>query len=110
MCVLLNLLGLISMLTLPVSHFSLYLLVGFPFAFHLAVYERMLLFVTCHHQKISLLYKYTLVLLFWFKQQPFIFYCTALPLLLVYSVPTTVQALIIKKDELFCPQLMKSVS
>jgi len=56
MCVVFSLLGLISMLNVPILHFSLYLLVGFPFAFHLAVYEGMLLFVTCHHQKISLLY------------------------------------------------------
>ena len=56
MCVLFSLLGLISMLTVPILQFSLYLLIGFPFAFHLAVYEGMLLFVTCHHQKISLLY------------------------------------------------------
>jgi len=93
------------MLTVPILHFSLYLLVGFPFAFHLAVYEGMLLFVTSHLQKI-----YSLVLSFWLKQQPFIFYCTAIPLLLVHSVPTTVQALIIVQDGLFCPQLMKSVS
>jgi len=56
MCVLFSLLGLISMITVPISHFLLYLLFGFPFAFHQAVDERMLLFVTCHHQKISLLY------------------------------------------------------
>jgi hypothetical protein len=81
------------MLTLPISHFSLHLLIGFPFAFHLAVYERMLLFVTYHHQKISLLYIH-----FGFA------------LLVVHSVLTTVQALIIIREELFCPQLMKSVS
>jgi hypothetical protein len=94
--------GLISILPVSGTYFSLYILLGLRFASHLAVMKECFLWLPVVSENKSTM-DILLFLLFWLKRQLFIFDCTAIPLLLFHIVSTPFQVFIIRWVTLSVP-------